>query len=166
MRFGYVTEQIAIGGVPGSQEVYDQMQRWLGGITHIICLTELCEHNYDNIHNAEILHFYLSDDGKQKPNRYWATCVEYALGVLKHKDNRLLIHCAAGRNRSTSIAYAVLRCIGYKAENAEEIILRNYADKMHEQEKHLNNPGAYRRLKSIRYKDQVDLWFDSVWSKK
>ena len=42
MRFGYITDQIAIGGAMNSLETFLQMQEYLGGITHIICLTRLC----------------------------------------------------------------------------------------------------------------------------
>lgn len=169
MRFGYVTEQIAIGGAINELPTYYQMQKWLNGITHIICLTRLCEHRLEYFekagHNIEILHYYLHDDGKEKPYRYWATHVEYALDVLKNPTNKLLIHCAAGRNRSTSIAYAVLLALGMPVRKAKKTILKNYADRMYEQEKHINHPGRYKKLEDIRYKDQVDKFY-SVWSKR
>lgn len=153
MRFEFVTPQIAIGGAQNSQDVYDQMQRHLGGITHIICLTELCQHRFHNVWNAEILHYYLSDDGETKPYRYWAACVEYALDVLENPDNKLLVHCAAGRNRSTSIVYAILLCLGYSSDESIQMILTNYADKIAARDRN------YPKLLNIRYQSDVDAFY-------
>lgn len=165
MRFGYVTDQIAIGGAINSKETYNQMQHYLGGITHIICLTRLCEHRFDDDPYPEILHYYFYDDGEWKPYRYWAVHVEFALDALRDPDAKLLIHCAAGRNRSTSIAYAILLCLNYSRDQARKMILDKYAKKMYEQEKHLKNSGAYKPLYDIRYKENVD-YFHTAWLHK
>ena len=153
MRCEYATPQIAIGGAMNTREAYDQMQSHLDGITHIICLTRLCQHRFDDTPKAEILHYYMPDDGKFKPYRYWAACVEFALDVLENPHSKLLIHCAAGRNRSTSVAYAVLRCKGnYQSWEAEKAILR-YADIIHKRD------TDYPPLSSIKYKADVDLFY-------
>ena len=141
------------------------MQKWLGGVTHIICLTRLCQHRLEYFekvgHEIEIFHYYLHDDGKPKPFRYWATIVTYGTDVINN-GGKLLVHCAAGRNRSTSAAYAILRSMQFDSKTAEKLILDNYAKKMVELENDPNNPGRYRPLQSIRYKDDVESFLEKT----
>lgn len=146
MRIKFITDQIAVGGAINTPKTMQQVEKM--GITHIINLDQIC----CGVDYIETLHYYIRDDGSKRPPRYIASCIAFALDVLNEPSNKLFIHCAAGRRRSTSIAYAVLRALGYSSEAAETLIIKEYFEP-------LESKGSFRRpTKAIQYKEEIEAY--------
>lgn len=151
MRIGFINDQIAIGGaINESSTLRDTLKKHK--LTHIINLDKVCV----GVSKVETLHYYIEDNGKTKPYRYYHTCALFALEVLKNPKNRLLIHCSAGRNRSVCITYLVLRLQGYSHESARKLIWSTYIRGLIKKDK------DYRPPERLRYRDDIELYLPEL----
>ena len=63
------------------------------------------------------------DDGVHpKPAEWFDKAVRFALAAFQTPGAKLYSHCAAGVNRGPSLAYAILRGIGYSKDEAYKLI--------------------------------------------
>lgn len=62
-----------------------------------------------------------SDDGQHKPAKWFDDSIDFALHCfgLERGFPKVYVHCAAGVNRGPSTAYAIMRAMGWTAEQAE-----------------------------------------------
>jgi hypothetical protein len=118
----WITTRIAIGPAPRGNEHRAQLAQ--GGITHVIdCTTTSHEPEWKLIVRppVEYWHTPTDDDGSDK--REWLErWTRHALRILDaHGRNaRMLIHCAAGINRSASLAWCVCRALGMPEGQIEQ----------------------------------------------
>ena len=138
-------ENIYVGGAINEQETMDDVINM--GITHIISLTKECDMRFiDN--EIVVLHLYVPDDGHKKGSWFWDTCTRFASWVLhpaNNGKNHLLIHCAAGRNRSVSVAFKLLLELGYTDTKAREILVKHYSNDLGKRDPN------FPPLKDVRY---------------
>lgn len=151
MRIQFITEQIAVGGAMNDQSAFNQVKA--KGVTHIIDLDEGCDVRWTK--DIEVLHYYLPDDGEPKPHRWFAIPVAFALDVLRDASAKLFIHCAAGRNRSVSVAYAILRCSGYTEQESLNLIGFRYSLPL------AIRDFNFKAIRGIRYKEDADRFIES-----
>ncbi len=154
MRIQFINNQIAIGGAMRDESALQTVIN--KGITHIIDLDYQCDASFELAKECgiEVLHYHLPDDGEEKPYRYFAACVEFALNVLCNKEHKLFIHCAAGRSRSVSIAYAILRIQGNSREKAKNIIGLKYSLPLSIRD--LN----FKAIRRIRYEEDAEIFLE------
>lgn len=108
----WITDRIAVGsGVDSRDGVCGRAH---DGITHVIdCRVSAWAERHYRGSGVEFFHNPTHDDGSEQPAEWFHRGINYALGVLAKPGTKLLIHCAAGINRSPSLTYAVLRALGY-----------------------------------------------------
>lgn len=105
----WITPQLAIGG---------RARTWRlrkAGITHVLNVREKPD---KQIKGIQSFHNPTKDDGKLKGTDYWVRSMAWATEVLADPDTKLYCHCKAGVNRSSGTVYAILRTLGYQAEEA------------------------------------------------
>jgi hypothetical protein len=144
MRIQFITSNLACGGAINGEGAFKSTLNH--GVTHIINLDKVC-HGVDKI---ETMHYEIKDDGKKRPDRLILCCLFFALEVLRDPKNKLLVHCAAGKNRSASVCYAILRCQGASPQEAEETMGEKYFKPLEKRDKN------FRRPKAIKYKEDVE----------
>lgn len=156
MRIQFINNQIAMGGAIRTADALQQVIN--KRITHMIDLDYQCDSStwsaLEDKGKIEVLHYHLPDDGNPKPYRYFVTCVEFALDVLKNPHNKLFVHCAAGRSRSVSIVYAILRAMGNSKKEAKNIIGFKYSLALAVRDKN------FKAIRRIRYEDDVEIFIE------
>jgi len=124
MFFNFVNQKIAVGEYIGKPERLQSLVD--AGITHIInCQIEVDDWPLIEKYHPELkyLHVGVSDDHKPKPVEWFAQIIGFSLGALLGTTNKVYVHCAIGKSRSPSAAYAVLRALGYGTIGACEAVL-------------------------------------------
>lgn len=130
----WVTPQIAVGGDDylGDSELSDRMEA--EGVTHVIdCRAEADQDEFwfpkqsvALVKRTKKRFVYLlngtGDDGKPKSAAYFRPAIEFALDALRDPDAKIYVHCAAGYNRGPSVAFAIMRALGWTDGNAEAAI--------------------------------------------
>lgn len=123
-HFGFVTDRLAIGN---DQYLYDDRvagQLETAGITHVIdCRLRRLDWYERPLYGAIVLHNGTEDDGMPKPVEWFALGIGFVRGALFDPQSKVYIHCQAGLNRSTSLAYGALRSMSYGAKKAEGRIM-------------------------------------------
>jgi hypothetical protein len=145
MRIQFITKNLACGGAINDKGAFNITMGH--GITHIINLDKVC-YGADKV---ETLHYRIKDNGKSRPDRFILCCLIFAIEVLKDPKNKLLVHCAAGRRRSTSICYGILRYLGHSPDEAEDIIIEKYFKPVEERDRGFRRPSSI-----IRYKKDIE----------
>jgi predicted protein tyrosine phosphatase len=102
----WVTKQIAIGSCIRDAAKMAEASRQ--GITHILNLSRFDNTKLAKLHGIRILWNYVSDDLMPKSPEVFRRGVKFAKPALAKKENKLLIHCAAGWHRAPMMALAVL----------------------------------------------------------
>jgi hypothetical protein len=119
----WITDRIALGSaVLTADHVRAVTQE---AITHVLDL-RLCEGGADLWRGTAVTHLHCgtADDGKPKPAAWFERGVGFVLGALAVPRARILIHCALGVSRAPSMAYAVMRVMGWPPEEAVARIRR------------------------------------------
>ena len=104
----FVTPRLAVGGMVHEYEVEDLKAL---GITHIINVNWPDRPEYPEV-VASFVHLDLAilDDGEPKPAAWFQQGIDFAATL--GPDDRLLVHCGHGVNRSPAMVYAILRSWG------------------------------------------------------
>ena len=120
MDITWLTDRIAVGGGIWSAENMAAVAR--SGITHIIDMQiEFDDTPLAEKHGIEVLWNPTDDDFEEKPAALFRRGVEFAEAALE-RDGKVYIHCAAGVHRAPMMTLAVLGSMGWKVEDAMEMI--------------------------------------------
>ena len=121
MDMTWVTDRIAVGGGIWNDERMIEVAR--AGVTHIIDMQiEWDDTALARPYGIRVLWNPTDDDFRRKPAELFQRGVEFALVALDDAETRLFIHCAAGVHRAPMMALAVLRAMGFGAEDARDMI--------------------------------------------
>lgn len=63
------------------------------------------------------------DDGMPKDAAWFAPGIAAALTALERPQSRVLAYCSLGINRGPSMAYAILRALGYAGDDAFDLLI-------------------------------------------
>jgi hypothetical protein len=120
--FNFVTPRLAIGAAVSSTADVDQLAA--AGITLVIdCRAEFDDAPLLAGHPAVAYVWNgVADDDQSKPDSWFAKGIEAALGEIAKPGRKVYCHCTAGINRGPSMAYAVMRALGFSGSDAEECI--------------------------------------------
>lgn len=120
----WVAPRIAVGSAPYHRADVAYLRAM--GVTHVLsCECTDTERQYAET-GILYMHCPTEDDGKRKGAEFFFRGVKWACDALcESPSHKLLVHCAAGVNRSAGMAYAILRARGLAASKAREAIKRN-----------------------------------------
>jgi protein-tyrosine phosphatase len=121
MDMTWVTGRIAVGGGIWTAENMAEVAR--AGITHIIDMQiEFDDTALARPYGIDVLWNATDDDFQPKPPALLERGVDFAFQALDKEDTKLFIHCAAGVHRAPMMALAVLSSLGWKIEQAMQLI--------------------------------------------
>ncbi len=121
MDITWLTERIAVGGGIWNSENMGKVAR--EGITHVIDMQiEFDDTPLGLEHGIEVLWNPTDDDFSEKPAELFQVGVDFAMGALERPEAKVFIHCAAGVHRAPMMALAVLGSMGWKVEDAVQMI--------------------------------------------
>jgi hypothetical protein len=121
MDITWLTDRIAVGGGIWTSENMASVART--GVTHIIDMQiEFDDTPLGVEHGVEVLWNPTDDDFEPKPAALFRRGVQFAQDALDAPGAKLLIHCAAGVHRAPMMALAILGSIGWKIEDAMQLI--------------------------------------------
>ncbi|MBI4459948.1 MAG: dual specificity protein phosphatase family protein [Acidobacteria bacterium] len=115
--FQFVTRQLAIGGAIWTSENMREVAR--AGISHVVNMqiefddSSICDGAEVFVHSNGC-----DDDFLPKPPEFFRKTVQFTLQALADPQAKILFHCAAGIHRSAFMLLAVLRILGYDADEA------------------------------------------------
>jgi protein-tyrosine phosphatase len=121
MDITWLTDRIAVGGGIWNAENMDAVAR--AGITHIIDMQiEFDDTALARPHGINVCWNPVNDDFEPKPAEVFERGVEFALDALEDDEAKIFVHCAAGVHRAPMMTLAVLAVLGWKLEDAIELI--------------------------------------------
>ena len=121
MDITWLTDRIAVGGGIWTSENMAAVAQ--AGITHVIDMQiEFDDTPLGAAHGVEVLWNPTDDDFEPKPAELFRRGVEFAEAALEGTNAKVFIHCAAGQHRAPMMALAVLGSMGWKVEDAMELI--------------------------------------------
>jgi protein-tyrosine phosphatase len=121
MDMTWVTDRIALGGGIWTDDKMVEVVR--AGITHIIDMQiEWDDTELARPYGVNVLWNPTDDDFKPKPTELLQRGVDFALEALDDADHKIFIHCAAGVHRAPMMTLAVLRAIGFRLDDAMDMI--------------------------------------------
>ncbi len=121
MDMTWVTDRIAVGGGIWNDDKMIEVVR--AGVTHIIDMQiEFDDTRLAEPYGVKVLWNPTDDDFQPKPPRLFQRGVDFALAALDDAESRVFIHCAAGVHRAPMMALAVLRALGFRLEDAMDMI--------------------------------------------
>ena len=117
----FVTPWLAVGGAIASEgDIQDIVSK---GITHVVN----CRVGFDDDQllrgRARYLWNPAPDDRKPKAPEWFIEAIEFTRRALANADAKVLVHCTGGTDRAPSIAYTILRAMGYSRADAETAVL-------------------------------------------
>jgi len=93
------------------------------GITHIIDMQiEWDDTRMAQPYGIKVMWNPTDDDFRPKPPELFQRGVQFALEALDDAESRVFIHCAAGVHRAPMMALAVLRAMGFRLQDAINMI--------------------------------------------
>ena len=112
----WVTSQIAVGGM--LYDSADMAKAKRQGVSHILNMNGADDARLADAFGIEALWNHTPDDFQPKPPILFKRGVNFAKMALANKENKLLIHCAAGIHRAPMMTLAVLASRGWSIEDA------------------------------------------------
>jgi protein-tyrosine phosphatase len=117
----WITDRLALGGGIWNDEKMGEVAR--AGITHIIDMQiEFDDTELAAPYGISVLWNPVDDDFEPKPPEVFQRGVDFALEAFEDPGARLYIHCAAGVHRAPMMTLAVMRALGWKLLEAQEIM--------------------------------------------
>jgi protein-tyrosine phosphatase len=117
----WVTDRIGVGGGIWTAENMAAVSR--AGVTHIIDMQiEFDDTPLAEAHGVAVCWNPVDDDFEAKPAEVFARGVKFALAALEEDGTKLFVHCAAGVHRAPMMTLALLGVMGWKIEDAMELI--------------------------------------------
>ena len=121
MDLSWITEQVAVGGGIWNEAKMLEIVR--AGVTHIVNMQiEFDDRPLAQPYGIKVLWNPMDDDFQPKPPEALKRGVDFVLQALKHKNNKVFIHCAAGVHRAPMQTLAVLRSLGWSLEDAQRVM--------------------------------------------
>ena len=126
--FGWVLPRLGLGNSPKTRA--DALRLASLGVTHVLDVRRVIDTGGEVppdtsdapqkfVGTGIVYHRTpMHDDGRQQSVASYVDAVTFVRNALARPGTRVYVHCAAGRYRSPSVVYAVLRAMGYSADNA------------------------------------------------
>jgi protein-tyrosine phosphatase len=117
----WITDRIGVGGGIWTAENMAAIAR--NGITHILDMQiEFDDTPLAEPHGIKVCWNPIDDDFQMKPPEVFERGVKFGLAALDRDGAKLFVHCAAGVHRAPMMALALLGVMGWKVEDALDLI--------------------------------------------
>jgi protein-tyrosine phosphatase len=115
----FVNERLAFGSKVRLKRHVQKLQSL--GITHVI---DVRYYPGKKLRKFETIHLNFRDDARPRPMWFYARAWKFYSSALKQSQPKVFVMCRAGRRRSASLTYFLLRASGVTKRMAEEKIMR------------------------------------------
>lgn len=123
MDMTWITSRIAVGG--GIWTAANMAEVARADVTHILDMQiEFDDTALAAPYGIRVQWNPIDDDFQLKPPKVFESGVGFAREALDEDGTRLFIHCAAGIHRAPMMALAILCAMGWKMEDALEVMER------------------------------------------
>lgn len=118
----WVTRRLAIGGMIGTPTNMRKLRDH--GISHVLDLqAEFDDRPLARDLDVKVMWLGIPEPAGNLPIEIIADGVRFAKAALREDAGKLFVHCLAGRNRSPTFAYAILRAFNWDHDEAIRAIL-------------------------------------------
>ena len=115
----FVTRRLAFGSKVRLNRHVKKLQDL--GITHVI---DVRKYPSKKLQRFKTIHMNFRDDGRPRPMWFYERGLQFYRSALKQTDSKVYVMCRAGRRRSASMAYFLLRASGLSPKRAESAVRR------------------------------------------
>jgi protein-tyrosine phosphatase len=117
MDISWLSDRLAVGG--GIWNEANMIEVVRAGITHVIDMQiEFDDTRLAEPYGVQVLWNPTDDDFEPKPPELFQRGIDFAFAALRDPEAKVFIHCAAGVHRAPMMALAVLRALGFSADDA------------------------------------------------
>jgi hypothetical protein len=118
----WLTDCLAIGSMIGTLRNMRRLRDL--GVTHVLCLqAEFDDRAIVGDSGIDVIYLPFPNHSRKLPLRLLREAMERASGLLAEAGAKLFVHCLAGHHRAPTVAYAVLRRLGWTPREAAARIL-------------------------------------------
>ena len=115
----FVTDRLAFGSKVRLNRHVERLQEL--GITHVI---DARNYPSKKLRKFKTIHLNFKDDARPRPMWFYDRALRFYRATLKIPQAKVFVMCRAGRRRSASLTYFLLRASGYQPSKAREVMQR------------------------------------------
>ncbi len=115
----FVTERLAFGSKVRLYRHVAKLREL--GITHVI---DVRMYPSKKLRTFNTIHLNFKDNGRPRPMWFYARALRFYREALGQQNSKVYVMCRAGRRRSASLTYFLLRASGTSPSAAENTVLR------------------------------------------
>jgi rhodanese-related sulfurtransferase len=113
----FVTKRLAFGSKVRLNRHVDKLLEL--GITHVI---DVRNYPSKKLRKFKTIHLNFKDNARPRPMWFYARAVRFYQNALERPNSKIYVVCRAGRRRSASMTYFLLRASGVGPRRAEATI--------------------------------------------
>jgi protein-tyrosine phosphatase len=115
----FVTERLSFGSKVRLKRHAEKLHEL--GITHVI---DVRMYPSKKLRKFTTIHLNFKDNARPRPMWFYARALRFYRKALEQQNSKVYVMCRAGRRRSASLAYFLLRATGATPFEAEGAVLR------------------------------------------
>jgi protein-tyrosine phosphatase len=115
----FVTERLSFGSKVRLHRHVAKLREL--GITHVI---DLRMYPSKKLQEFKTIHLSFKDNARPRPIWFYARAFRFYRKALTQPNSKIYVMCRAGRRRSASLTYFLLRATGASSSKAEGAVLR------------------------------------------
>lgn len=115
----FVTKRLAFGSKVRMNRHVEKLRQL--GITHVI---DVRKYPSKKLRKFKTIHLNFKDNARPRPMWFYAQALRFCRKALGLPNSKVYVMCRAGRRRSASLTYFLLRASGLGSDKAESTIRR------------------------------------------
>jgi hypothetical protein len=113
----FVSDRLAFGSKVRLNRHVEKLQQL--GITHVI---DARNYPSKKLRKFKIIHLNFKDDARPRPMWFYGRALRFYRIALRNPRAKVFVMCRAGRRRSASLTYFLLRASGYNPRKARKVM--------------------------------------------
>lgn len=115
----FVSKRLAFGSKVRLNRHVDRLREL--GITHVI---DVRMYPSKKLQKFKTIHLNFKDNARPRPMWFYARALRFYRKALEQPNSKVYVMCRAGRRRSASMTYFLLRAAGRSPTVAEAVVLK------------------------------------------